>query len=39
MCGGMKKDLARVGDKLFSIETKLRKAEFDKEFAESKLSA
>ncbi len=39
MCGGMKKDLAKVGNQLFAIESKLRKAEFDRGEAERKLSA
>ena len=39
MCGGMKKDLAKVGNQLFTIESKLRKAEFDRDEAERKLSA
>ena len=39
MCGGMKKDLVKVGNQLFTIETKLRKAEFNRDEAERKLSA
>ena len=39
MCGGMKKDLVKVGNNLFAIETKLRKAEHDRDEAERKLSA
>ena len=39
MCGGMKKDLVKVGNQLFTIETKLRKAEFNRDEAEHKLSA
>lgn len=38
LCGTAKKDLVKVSDKLYQIETKLNKARFDKEQAERKIA-
>ena len=38
LCGTAKKDLVKISDKLYAVETKLNKAKFDKEQAERKIA-